>query len=72
MAGEEEEAGSIHLDKVTLEEQQVAEEGETYGSGEVLVITGQAGHTLEVQPPPPPLPNIFDRLLSKLPLTQIF
>ena len=24
-----------------------------------LVITGQAGHTLEVEPPPPPPPSIF-------------
>ena len=24
-----------------------------------LVITGQAGHTLEVEPPPPPPPNFF-------------
>ena len=62
-----------HLDRVALEEQQVAEEGETYGSGG-LVITGQAGHTLEVEPPPPPPPpNIFfDRLFSKPLLTEGF
>ena len=24
-----------------------------------LVITGQAGHTLEAEPPPPPPPNFF-------------
>ena len=31
-----------------------------------LVITGQAEHTLEVEPPPPPPPNFFfDRLFFK-------
>ena len=36
-----------------------------------LVITGQAGHTLEVEPPPPP--NIFfGRLFSKPLLTEGF
>ena len=31
-----------------------------------LVITGHAGHTLEVEPLPPPPPNIFfDRLFFK-------
>ena len=32
-----------------------------------LVITGQAGHTLEVEPPPPPPPILFyfDRLFFK-------
>ena len=37
-----------------------------------LVITGQAGHTLEVEPPPPPPTFFFDRFFSKLPLTQLF
>ena len=38
-----------------------------------LVITGQAGHTLEVEPPPPPPPNFFlTGFFSKLPLTQLF
>ena len=61
-----------HLDRVALAEQQVAEEGETYGLGG-LVITGQAGHILEVEPPPPPPPNIFfDRIFSKPLLTEGF
>ena len=38
-----------------------------------LVITGQAGHTLEVEPPPLPPPNIFfNRLFSKPLLTEVF
>ena len=38
-----------------------------------LVITGQAGHTLEVEPPPPPPPNFFlPGFFSKLPLTEGF
>ena len=38
-----------------------------------LVITGQAGHTLEVEPPPPPPPNFFlTGFFSKPPLTQLF
>ena len=38
-----------------------------------LVITGQAGDTLEVEPPPPPPPNFFfDRLFSKPLLTEGF
>ena len=38
-----------------------------------LVITGQAGHNLEVKPSPPPPPNIFlDRLFSKPLLTEGF
>ena len=38
-----------------------------------LVITGQEGHTLEVETPPPPHPNIFlDRLFSKPLLTEGF
>ena len=36
-----------------------------------LVITGQAGHTLEVEPPPPP-PNIFLPAFSKPLLTEGF
>ena len=37
-----------------------------------LVITGQAGHTLEVEPPPPPPPPnfFFTGFFSKLPLTE--
>ena len=38
-----------------------------------LVITGQAGHTLEVEPPPPPPPNFFfTGFFSKLQLTRLF
>ena len=38
-----------------------------------LVITGQAGHTLEVEPPPPLPPNFFlTGFFLKLPLTQLF
>ena len=39
-----------------------------------LVITGQAGHTLEVEPPPlPPPPNFFlTGFFSKLTLSQLF
>ena len=38
-----------------------------------LVITGQAGYTLEVEPSPPPPPNFFlTGFFSKLPLTEGF
>ena len=39
-----------------------------------LVITGQAGHTLEVEPPPPPPPpkKNLTGFFSKLPLTRLF
>ena len=37
-----------------------------------LVITGQAGHTLEVEPSPPPPPNFFlTGFFSKLPPTRL-
>ena len=38
-----------------------------------LVIAGQAGHTLEVEPPPSPPPkNFLAGSFSKLSLTQLF
>ena len=38
-----------------------------------LVITGQAGHTLEVEPPSPPPPNFFlTGFFSKPLLTEGF
>ena len=38
-----------------------------------LVITGQAGHTLEVEPTPPPPPNFFlTGFFSKPPFTEGF
>ena len=38
-----------------------------------LVITGQAGHTLEVEPAPPPPPNFFlTGFFSKPPFTEGF
>ena len=38
-----------------------------------LVITGQAGHTLEVEPAPPPPPNFFwTGFFFKAPLTEWF
>ena len=38
-----------------------------------LVITGQAGHTLEVEPPPPhPPKKNLTGFFSKLPLTEGF